>query len=65
MSNERESAHEGAAKIAHWEAELNKLKAKLRVAKPLEKIALYDEIKALQTKISLARAEDKATRQSS
>ena len=65
MSNERVPQHEGAANIARWEAEIKRLKVKLREAKPLEKFALYDEIKVLQEKISLARAEGPSAQGSS
>ena len=65
MSNEAGTQRERAINIAQWEAEIKKLKFKLRAAKPLEKLALYDEIKALQAKISLARAQGESAQGSS
>jgi hypothetical protein len=51
-----EKAREVASKISQWEAEIKSLKVKLRSARALQKIVFYDEIKALQEKISSARS---------
>lgn len=51
-----EKARVLASNIAQWEAEIKKLKVKLRSARPLQKIVIYDEIKALEEKISSARS---------
>ena len=41
--------------MTDWETEIRQLKVKLHSARPLEKIQYYEEIKALQAKLTEAR----------
>ena len=43
------------AQMRDWEAELKRLKTKLRAARPLTKIQYYELIKTIQGKISSMR----------